>query len=125
MGRTPSPRTIAIRDRILAILRANDPLPMSTPEVLRAMANRGTSCDSHLSTDGHCPPRRWAPYDPQNCQGWCWHGAVYPQLRILAHLGLVEHIKVPGHLCVYWRYIDQESDAYFNAAIAAMEDSNA
>lgn len=120
MASTPTPRTVALRDRILLILRDNWPLPISTREVLRAMTNGGNSCNSYNADRGQCPrPTSLRPDEP--CFGWCWQQAVYPQLRAMEHLGLVELVRIEGHRAVYWRYVEQETDREVDAILAAME----
>jgi hypothetical protein len=111
MSRKPMPYTVAIRDRILAILRDEAPLPISTPRIRELMANGGQSCASYMSVDGTCPETAGT-----DCGGWCWL-LVYPNLRAMVELGLVEQVKVPNHRVVYWRYVEQETNAQFNAVL--------
>jgi hypothetical protein len=119
MPRTASPRTVAIRDQLLAILRAEYPMPLSTNDILLKMANGGQNCDSYLSTDGRCAR-------PERCRAWCWYSRVYPQLVALINLKLVERIRPPEMRAAYWRYVpDDQDDGHFNAIINAMEDTDA
>lgn len=103
--------TVAARDQVLAILRDSGVMPMSTPEVLKAMTNEGRHCNAIWSyrkavADGTCVrPTSLLPGEP--CRGWCWHGMVYAQLTAMLKLGLVERIRLDGHRCVYWRYVVQ------------------
>ena len=94
MGR-PCARTVAIRDQILAVLRAEWPLPISTRRVCELLgANR---------------------YDETGRR-------VYPQLCALGRMGLVERIRL-GAECrdVFWRFGGDPSDADLNAAVDALE----
>lgn len=123
MSRHPTPRTIAIRDQVLAILRDAHPAAVSTPEVLLAVANGGAACNSYQARrgDGGCW-RGWGQHPLARCMAYCWHGAVYPQLRALAALGFVEHVPEPQYRYVSWRYVqDDQSDAYFNKVLEGTE----
>ncbi|MBN9748562.1 hypothetical protein DMP23_47090 [Amycolatopsis sp. A1MSW2902] len=39
---------------------------------------------------------------------------MYPQLRAMAKLGLVQRIRIPDHRCVYWQRVDNETDEAMN-----------
>lgn len=142
MSPKPAIRTVAVRDQILAILReAADPLP--TPQILVAMSNGGRHCNGPhnqecRSPGGDCPAWWWCTPGP--------HGPpVYPQLRALERLGLVARAQYPnpdsiaraiaaGNLyhhivdadsrCVFWRYVDTESDDALNEVLGALEESS-
>lgn len=118
MSRTVTARTVAVRDKILAILRSEWPLPITTGAVLLGMAGARGSCNRPLRTDGECQLRSGS-----SCRAWCWYGPVYAQLRALSRLGLVEQIQQPDMRSAYWRYVpDDQSDAYFNAVLAEVAD---
>lgn len=117
MPRTLAPRTVAIRDQLLAILRAEYPMPIPTSDVLIKMANGGRNCDSYLSPDRQCDHKHTPP---PNCPAWCWHSRAYPQLVALVHLKQVERLRPDGMRCAYWRYVPDGGE--FDAIIAAMED---
>lgn len=92
MGR-PSARTVAIRDRILAALRTEWPLPISTRRVCELLG-------AHR-------------YDQSGYR-------TYQQLCALDRLNLVERIQPdPGGRHVYWRFLGDPTDADFNAAVDA------
>lgn len=94
MGR-PSARTVAIRDQILAALRAEWPLPISTRRVCELLG-------AHR-------------YDETGYR-------IYPQLCALDRLGLVERIRRgPDCRDVFWRFLGDPTDADFNAAVDAVE----
>ena len=94
MGR-PSARTVAIRDQILAALRAEWPLPVSTRRVCELLGARR--------------------YDETGYR-------IYPQLCALDRLGVVERIR-RGAECrdVFWRFCGDPTDAELNAAVDAMD----
>lgn len=90
MGR-PSARTVALRDQIVAALRGEWPLPVSTRRVCELLgANR---------------------YDETGFR-------VYPQLCALDRLGVVERIR-RGVDCrdVFWRFVGDPTDADLNAIV--------
>lgn len=97
-----------VRRLLLAILDEAD-RPVPTPEMLAAMARRA-GCNGQ-SAEPACPLAGGAH---DSCPAWCWHQRVYPQLRALANLGLVQRIRVPCHRCVYWRRIDNDTDEAMN-----------
>lgn len=110
MSRTATARTVALRDQLRAILRAESPLPLSTNEVLLRIANGGKNCNSTFTDEHRCPR--------EACSAWCWQSPVYPQLVALMRLGLVERIRPEGMRRAYWRYVgDHQADASFNAVI--------
>ncbi|MEW5810295.1 MAG: hypothetical protein AB1925_12660 [Actinomycetota bacterium] len=121
MGRRPMAKTIALRDQIISVLRAEHPMPISTNDVLIKVANEGRNCNSVRTTDGTCHDwtGRWALRD--GCPAWCWHSRVYPQLRALTALGLIEQVPMPEMLHAYWRYVETDDDAAMNATLAALE----
>lgn len=92
MGR-PSARTVAMRDQILAALRTEWPLPVSTRQVCELLgANR---------------------YDQLGCR-------IYPQLCALDRSGLVERVRRDSDCRdVYWRFGGDPTDADLNAAVEA------
>lgn len=94
MGR-PSARTVAIRDQILAALRTEWPLPVSTRRVCELLGARR--------------------YDETGYR-------IYPQLCALDRLGVVERIR-RGAECrdVFWRFCGDPTDAELNAAVDAMD----
>jgi hypothetical protein len=94
MGR-PSARTVAIRDQILAALRTEWPLPISTRHVCELLG-------AHR-------------YDETGYR-------VYPQLCALDRLGIVERVR-RGADCrdVFWRFLGDPTDTEFNAAVDAVE----
>lgn len=94
MGR-PSARTVAIRDQILAALRTEWPLPISTRRVCELLGAH------RYSQTGH---------------------RIYPQLCALDRLGLVERIH-PDTGCrdVFWRFLGDPTDADLNAVIDAID----
>lgn len=108
MGRQPQSGTVAVRRRLLEILAQADE-PMSTPDVLVAMSRRA-GCNDPDTT----PVCRFAGDPRGSCPAWCWQQPVYPQLRAMAKLGLVQRIRVPDHRCVYWQRVDNETDEAMN-----------
>lgn len=115
MARTASPRTVAVRDQLLAILRAEYPMPLSTNEILVRISNGGRNCDSYLASDRQCD-HKYTP--PPNCPAWCWHSRAYVQLTALTNINHVERLRLDEMRCVYWRYVpDNET----TAALAAWE----
>ncbi len=94
MGR-PSARTVAIRDQILAALRTEWPLPVSTRRVCELLGARR--------------------YDETGYR-------IYPQLCALDRLGVVERIR-RGAECrdVFWRFCGDPTDAELSAAVDAMD----
>jgi len=109
MSRGPSARTVAVRRAILTVVRASGPI--STPEVLVQMSE-SVGCNSYLSK----PVCRFAG----RCRAWCWYDPVYPQLRALAQMGLVEHLpRTRERRRAHWRYVDAETDDMFNSALDA------
>ena len=128
------------RDQILAILcDADDPL--STPQILVQLGNGGANCNK---------PTHLECRSPGGCPAWCWSTPgpqgppVYPQLRALERVGLVARVHYPnpgsiakaiaagdlcGHLvsadsrCVYWQYVDVDTDEALN--VRARCDGNA
>ncbi|BBN50824.1 hypothetical protein [Mycobacterium avium] len=94
MGR-PSARTVAIRDQILAALRAEWPLPVSTRRICELLG-------AHR-------------YDETGYR-------VYPQLCALDRLGVVERIR-RGAECrdVFWRFLGDPTDADLSAAVDATD----
>lgn len=94
MGR-PTARTVALRDQILAALRAEWPLPISTRRVCELLG-------AHR-------------YDETGYR-------VYPQLCALDRMGVVERIR-RGAECrdVFWRFLGDPTDADLNAAVEAVE----
>jgi len=125
MARTPTARTLAVRGQLLVILRAEHPLPISTSDVLLRMANDHRNCTRRLDGFGN-PTRGLCPYrPPEKCRAWCWYDPVYPQLCALMRLGLVERIRRDGMRCVYWRYVETETDEAFNAIVDALEATDA
>jgi hypothetical protein len=120
MARTPCARTVALRDQIVAILRAEHPLPIATMEILKRMANEGRNCGTDYNNpDLTCVSNHWPPAE---CAGWCWHARVYSQLRAMVRLELVEHLSVPDMRCVYWRYVPTADDTAANALLDSLED---
>lgn len=96
MGR-PSARTVALRDQIVAALRGEWPLPVSTRRVCELLgANR---------------------YDETGYR-------VYPQLCALDRLGVVERIR-RGADCrdVFWRFLGDPSDDDLNVVVDGMGSS--
>jgi hypothetical protein len=93
----PGPRTVALRDQILAALRTEWPLPISTRRVCELLG-------AHR-------------YDETGYR-------VYPQLRALARLGLVECVRLDRSEFrdVFWRSAEP-TDAELNALINATEAS--
>lgn len=94
MGR-PSARTVAVRDQILAALRTEWPLPVSTRRVCELLGARR--------------------YDETGYR-------IYPQLCALDRLGVVERIRC-GAECrdVFWRFSGDPTDAELSAAVDAMD----
>lgn len=93
MGR-PSARTVAMRDQILAALRTEWPLPVSTRRVCELLG-------AHR-------------YDETGYR-------VYPQLCALDRLGIVERIRRdPDCRDVFWRFLGDPTDAELNAAVDAI-----
>lgn len=118
VSRTITARTVAVRDTILAVLRSEWPLPISTGDVLLGMAGTGGGCNRPLQTDGQCQL-----LSGSSCRAWCWYSPVYAQLRALSRLGLVEQVRRPDMRSAYWRYVpDDQSDTYFNNVIDGLED---
>jgi hypothetical protein len=126
-------RSVAVRDQLLAILRESDE-PLPTPKILVRMANEGRNCNG---------PRRRA-CDRWPCRAWCWSTPgplgppLYQQLCALEKLGLIKRVQYPNaesiakavaagnvydHVmsawprCVYWGYVDTETDTYFNGVL--------
>lgn len=94
MGR-PSARTVAIRDQILAALRTEWPLPISTRRVCELLGAH------RYSETGY---------------------RIYPQLCALDRMGLVERIRRDaGCRDVYWRFLGDPTDAELNAVVDAMD----
>lgn len=94
MGR-PSTRTVALRDQIVAALRAEWPLPVSTRHVCEMLG-------AHR-------------YDETGYR-------VYPQLCALERLGVVERIRGEADCRdVFWRFLGDPTEAELNAAVDAME----
>lgn len=90
MGR-PSARTVAMRDQILAALRTEWPLPVSTRRVCELLG-------AHR-------------YDETGYR-------AYPQLCALDRLGVVESIRRdPDCRDVFWRFLGDPTDADLNAAV--------
>lgn len=94
MGR-PGARTVAIRDQILAALRAQWPSPISTRRV--------------------CELLHATRYDETGLR-------IYPQLCALDRMGLVERIRrEPDCRDVFWRFLGDPTDDDLNAVVDAME----
>lgn len=94
MGR-PGARTITIRGQILSVLRAEWPLPISTRRVCELLGAH------RYDETGH---------------------RVYPQLRALDRIGLIECIRrEPDCRDVFWRFLGDPSDDDLNAAVEATE----
>ncbi len=94
MGR-PSARTVAIRDQILAALRTEWPLPISTRRVCELLGAH------RYSQTGY---------------------RIYPQLCALDRLGLVERIRRDaGCRDVFWRFLGDPTDADLNAVVDAID----
>ncbi len=94
MGR-PSARTVAMRDQILAALRTEWPLPISTRRVCELLG-------AHR-------------YDETGYR-------VYPQLCALDRLGLIERIRRDADCRdVFWRFLGEPTDADLNAAVDAVD----
>jgi hypothetical protein len=94
MGR-PSARTVAIRDQILAALRTEWPLPITTRRVCELLG-------AHR-------------YDETGYR-------VYPQLCALDRLGVVERIcRGAEYRDVFWRFVGDPTEADLNAAVDAVE----
>lgn len=108
MGRQPQAGTVQVRRHLLVILAEADE-PMSTPDVLVAMSRR-VGCNGTETK----PVCRFAGDRRGSCPAWCWNRPVYPQLRAMAKLGLVQRIRVPDHRCVYWQRVDNETDEAMN-----------
>jgi hypothetical protein len=108
MGRQPHAGTVQVRRHLLVIL-ADAGKPISTPDVLVAMSRR-VGCNNPETT----PVCRFAGDPRGSCPAWCWNRPVYPQLRAMAKLGLVQRIRVPDHRCVYWQRADNETDEAMN-----------
>ncbi len=94
MGR-PSARTVALRDQILAALRVEWPLPVSTRHLCELLG-------AHR-------------YDETGYR-------VYPQLCALDRMGVVERIR-RGSECrdVFWRFLGDPTDVGLNAVIDAID----
>lgn len=96
MGR-PSARTVAIRDQILAALRTEWPLPISTRRVCELLGAH------RYSETGY---------------------RIYAQLCALDRLGIVERIRRDaGCRDVFWRFLGDPTDADLNAVIDAIDSS--
>ncbi len=94
MGR-PTARTVALRDRIVAALRAEWPLPVSTRRVCELLG-------AHR-------------YDETGYR-------IYPQLCALDRMGVIERIRRDADCRdVFWRFLGDPSDADLNAAVEAVE----
>lgn len=94
MGR-PSARTVAMRDQILAALRTEWPLPISTRRVCELLGARR--------------------YDETGYR-------VYPQLCALDRLGVVERIRHDTDCRdVFWRFLGDPTAADLNAAVDAID----
>lgn len=94
MGR-PSARTIAIRDQILAALRTEWPLPISTRRVCELLGAH------RYSETGY---------------------RIYAQMCALDRLGLVERIRRDvGCRDVFWRFLGDPTDADLNAVVDAID----
>ncbi|MET9263662.1 hypothetical protein [Amycolatopsis sp. NPDC004079] len=102
-----------MRRLLLAILDEAD-RPVSTPAVLKAMARRA-GCN-RPGTEPACP---FDGDKHDSCPAWCWRQRVYPQLRALANIGLVQRIRVPDRRCMYWSRVDNETDAAMNRLLGA------
>lgn len=90
MGR-PGVRTVAIRDQILAALRVEWPLPISTRRVCELLGA------SRYDETGH---------------------RIYPQLCALDRMGIVERIRrEPDCRDVFWRFLGDPTDDELNAAV--------
>jgi hypothetical protein len=110
--RQVQPRTIALRHQLLAALRNADG-PLSTNALCTLVARDGDNCGQF---DGRCASQI------ERCHGGCWWTRVYPQLRALQRMGLVDWVHYPRPIrCTYWRYIEAETEEMFNAAIDAMD----
>jgi hypothetical protein len=139
MSRTPSARTVAIRDQLLAIMRAAEH-PLSTPQIHVRIATGGRNCNTpngQCRNTGRCPGRCWCTSGPQG-------PPVYPQLCTLERLGLVarvhyanpdsithaipqgrlrQHLAGADSRAVDWRYVDTAADTAVNALLDALEDA--
>lgn len=94
MGR-PSARTVAIRDQVLAALRTEWPLPISTRRVCELLGAH------RYSETGY---------------------RIYPQLCALDRLGLVERIRRAASCRdVFWRFLGDPTDTDLNAVIDAID----
>ncbi|SHQ49021.1 Uncharacterised protein [Mycobacteroides abscessus subsp. massiliense] len=94
MGR-PSARTVAMRDQILAALRTEWPLPISTRRV--------------------CEMLGAGRYDETGYR-------VYPQLCALDRLGVIERIRRdPDCRDVFWRFLGDPTDADLSAVVDAID----
>ncbi|PBA23791.1 hypothetical protein CKJ66_26390 [Mycobacterium avium] len=95
MGR-PSARTVAIRDQILAALRTEWPLPISTRRVCELLGAH------RYSETGY---------------------RIYAQMCALDRLGLVERIRRRDVVCrdVFWRFLGDPTDADLNAIVDAID----
>lgn len=92
---SPSARTVALRDQILAALRAESPLPISTRRVCELLG-------AHR-------------YDETGYR-------IYPQLCALDRLGIVERLRRGGDCRdVFWRFLGDPTEADFNAAVDAAQ----
>jgi hypothetical protein len=142
----PSPRTVALRNQILKVLRtAEHPLP--TPEIFVRIADEGRNCNGLKGPT--CPDwngRFGGVYN--HCPAWCWEtpGPLGPQIRpqmvALERLKLVERVDYPNaesitkavadgnvyeHVmnarsgCVYWQSVNAETDEYFNTVVNTAE----
>ena len=132
MSRTPTARSVALRNDLLVGLRAAEK-PQSTPQILTRVANHGRNCASARPA---CP-------DVDQCRALCWHQRIYPQLRALERAGLIARVRYPNphsineaiargqlrqHLAAadsryaYWQYVDADNDDALNALLDALED---
>lgn len=94
MGR-PSARTVALRDQIVAALRTEWPLPISTRRVCELLG-------AHR-------------YDETGYR-------IYPQLCALDRMGVIERIRRDAECRdVFWRFLGDPTDADLNAAVEAVE----
>lgn len=131
MPKSCAPRTVALRDQILGILRAHHPRTVPTGVVLTELANNKAVCGDPAPGSTGCVRAEWGHIRATDyCRAGCWYSRAYPQLVALTKLGLVERSwpegPKGGQRQTHWRYVhDDQSDAYFNTVVSAMEASDA
>lgn len=129
MTRSPSPRTVALRDQLLTALRDSD-LPMTTTHIASLSGLPFWEVDWVGDCDlvHHNPMIKFGHVS--HCDGTVHHrvamapdpGRVYQHLRKLEDAGIIRRLPPdPAERERFWTYCGDPTDTEFNAIIEAME----